>query len=134
MKKRLEASAETPTYATWIEFEAALNKIIAESAAIPNEIVAGARTLIEYSFGRYRVPTWVSEGYWPTIRLGWALERNPIEVEIFKNRYEVYQYFCRETKIRCVPFGRGEFPDSLKLILDDVIALPKPMDADGRDE
>ncbi len=66
----------------------------------------------------------VSYGYWPTIQLVWHLKDNPIEIEVFQDHYEFYQFFDGETAIQHVDACHGSFPEPLKELLNR--ALPRP--------
>jgi hypothetical protein len=96
----------------WAAIEAQIDGIVQRSGgAFALETVAQVRDFLQLIRGRCRVPR-VSKGYWNTISFAWdETVGGPIEVEVFKDRLEVYRFFNQRTDIRHTVHAPGEpFP------------------------
>lgn len=108
-----------------------INRLAAETASLAQNTIENARLFARYASGRYQTPDEIGLGYWPTICLMWSSKPPPIEIEIFHDHYEFYQFFDGATDIQHVDQTSGDFPEALKLLLDTTISRPPAVEIDS---
>jgi hypothetical protein len=99
----------------WATVEAEVARIIAESSEpFTAATVAQIKDFLTYIRGRTPVPM-VAKGYWSTLNVWWD---EPLQIEIFGDRFEVYKFRDRRTEIRAVYHVAGDpFPPDFDIDL-----------------
>jgi hypothetical protein len=102
----------------WKAVDAEIERIITASVEKPfdSNTIANVREFVSFAREHCPVPE-VGKGYWSTICFSWETTP-PLEIEVFGNRYEVYQFYDRRTDIREVKHIPGSpFPPELAAAL-----------------
>lgn len=92
-----------------VDFE--IDRVIAEGAQKPfdSETIANVREFVN-SVRENCPPPEVGKGYWNAIRFCWATNP-PIEIEVFRDRFELYRIYDGHTDIRHIAHVPGSpFP------------------------
>lgn len=91
----------------WASVEAAVRRIIAESAEpFTAGTVAQINDFLKYLRER-TAPPMVTRGYWPTLCVAWESNKE-LSFEIFDDRIEIYYSRDRDLRIRHIPHVVGE--------------------------
>jgi hypothetical protein len=114
-------------YKNWNEVLSEMQRIVAESADnFAPETIQNVKDLIAFASDHCIVSDEITQGYWPTICLGWSTTAPaPIEIEVHKERYEFYRFFDGRTDIEDFNHKPGEpIPDGLIVHLSQVRLNP----------
>jgi hypothetical protein len=100
--------------ANWLNIEGLVDQVVAESTApFDTDIVKNSKEFLTLVRERCAVPS-VEKGYWSTICLSWEVRPRGFQIEVFKDRLELYRFFEGHTDIEYVAHRPGEpFPATL---------------------
>ena len=92
----------------WTALETEVDRIITENAAaFTSEAVAQVRNFLPVIRSRCSIPG-VAAGYWrKSLRVFWTTVVPSLEIEIFGDRFEVYQFRDHHTDIRHIEHVPG---------------------------
>jgi hypothetical protein len=118
-KRAIRVSGQSVT--TWASVPQQIDEVVRTSAEpFDQQTIQNARDFVAACKGRCTGPDVVAKGYWSTISLSWT----NIEVEIFADHLELYNFLDKKTDIRhFVRKPEEQIPDDL---LGKLVGLMNP--------